>query len=60
MHMKVSIFNEQSTNLLKNDAKRIVKTQGSGKIMKNHKFQNLVFYQLVREPMLNSLAKYDK
>ena len=35
MLMKVSIFQSKSTNLPKNDAKRSVKTQGFGKIMKN-------------------------
>ena len=59
MHMKVSVFYEQSTNLLKNDAKRSVKTQGFGKIMKNHSSKTSYFISF-REPMLNSLAKYDK
>jgi hypothetical protein len=42
-HMKVPSFNEKTTKLPKNDEKRNVKIQGSGKIMENHSFKTPYF-----------------
>ena len=58
--MKVSISYKQSTNLPKHDAKRSVETHGFGKTMQNHRSKTSVFYEVLREAMLSSLAKYNK